>query len=75
MRTQMISVSIAAVSLAIAATPVAGAASAETATVQKKAVPDKKICRLFEPPTGSLIKPRVCLTEAQWKKVDKESQE
>ena len=69
MRVQVITVTIAAVALSVAAP---AAASAGTAAAQKKAAPSAKVCRLLEPPTGSMIKQRVCLTEEQWKKVDKQ---
>ena len=73
MRAQIITAGIAAAALAVAATP--AAASTGNAAVQKKAVSDKKVCRLLDPPTGSLIKQRVCLTEEQWKKVEKQLEE
>ena len=69
MRVQEITITIAAAALVFAAP---AGASAGTATVQTKAAPAAKVCRLLEPPTGSLIKQRVCLTEEQWKKVDKQ---
>ena len=69
MRVQVITVAIAAAALSVAGP---AAASTNTAAVQKKAPTTAKVCRLLEPATGSLIKQRVCLTEEQWKKVDKQ---
>lgn len=69
MRVQVITVALAAAALAFTAP---AAASTGTAAVQKKAPAAAKVCRLLDPPTGSLIKQRVCLTEEQWKKVEKQ---
>jgi len=71
MRAQVITVTIAAVALGIAASPAAASAPAENATEQKSAITEKKVCRWIDPPTGSLLRERICLTADQWKKVDK----
>ena len=71
MRVQAIAIPLAAAALAVVTTP--ASASTEGAAAQKKEAPaGKKTCRLYEAPTGSMIKQRICLTEEEWKKFDKE---
>ncbi|MEO8175524.1 MAG: hypothetical protein ABI626_02565 [Sphingomicrobium sp.] len=71
MRVQTFAIALAAAALAVVTT--SASASEEAAAAPKKEAPTgKKTCRLFEAPTGSMIKPRICLTEEEWKKFDKD---
>ncbi len=64
MRTHVLTASIAAAVLGLAASPAAAAPQ------QKNNIAEKKVCRWIEPRTGSQIRERVCLTADQWRKVE-----
>ncbi|HUP66625.1 MAG TPA: hypothetical protein VM145_00225 [Sphingomicrobium sp.] len=67
-----ISISGLAVAASLLISPVAASAATTGADKNAAATGEKKICRQL-PSSSSRLPQRVCLTQAQWKKVDEEN--